>query len=246
MLPAITNTNKSSLQNLKFTKITSKTTAAPATHHDPISVNDTCPGKQLQVDTQPDPENDNADNGSNQEGDSLSRYSVSPAPAPPTPSSDTVSAHLRDGGELSKSDIMVTNFLECLQANAQAQKQSPSVHEPNVPTMVTKYTPQPIGGFPLVYGCNSTYPFDNIDIQQITDWMSLPGPRVFIQPLSHGYYPPAIAQEIVSILKTTITDIFGCANPKITAPMAPTYADQPPYTYLVHNIPPGVVTDLVK
>ena len=209
---------------------------------------DSRPGKRPRVDLQPNPSSD-VSSEANPAGDSLSHYSVSPAPVPVI-TTEAVPAPSPASGNPPRDDVNMANaFLERLQANAQAQRQSPSVQVPDVPTVAMKYTLQPAGGFPPVFGHNSTYAFNNIDIQQITDWMSLPGPRVFVQPLAHGYYPPAIIQEIVGILKTTIMDIFGCVNPKITAPMAsstPTYADQPPYTYLVHNIPPGVVTDLVK
>jgi hypothetical protein len=153
---------------------------------------------------------------------------------------------------LSEEDKKVANdFLARLKANAnaQAKEQTPKIPVPDVPPVVAKYTPKPAGGFPVVYGRNSTHAFDNIDIQQITDWMNLPGTRIFIQPLSHGFYPPAIAQEIVGTLQATICDIFRCKNVKITAPMAslpPSGTNCPPYTYLVCNILPDAAAALIE
>jgi hypothetical protein len=100
----------------------------------------------------------------------------------------------------------------------------------------------------MVYGCNSTHAFDNIDLTQITVWMNLAGSLVFLQPLSHSFYPSAITQEIVGVLQSTIKDLFGCEKPKVIAPMAsstPVSVDHAPYTYLLQNIPAEVATKLL-
>jgi hypothetical protein len=141
-------------------------------------------------------------------------------------------------------------FLARLQAKA--AKVAEPVLEPQLLAMSTNtimYTPRPVAGFPPVYGWNSTFHFDNISYQQIVDWLNLPGPNVFVQPLAHGYYPPPIAQEIVGVLTGAIGDILRCANIKITAPIAslvPTALDHPPYTYLVRNISAEDVAKLVQ
>ena len=66
----------------------------------------------------------------------------------------------------------------------------------NPPTMhitTIQYTSKPKGEFPVVYGQNPTHTFNNIDLMQITAWMCLEGPLLFVQPLSHNFYPLAIA-----------------------------------------------------
>jgi len=150
----------------------------------------------------------------------------------------------------SEEDKKATNlFLARLKAKDEASAMSLDPNPPTIPTTTLRYTPKPEGGFPVVYGRNSTHAFDNIDLTQITAWMNLAGPLVFLQPLSHGFYPSAIAQEIVGVLQSTIKDLFGCEKPKVTAPMAsstPVSIDHAPYTYLLRNIPAEVATTLLE
>jgi hypothetical protein len=178
--------------------------------------------------------------------ESLSNYTLSRPSSPinteTIPKSDVVMP--------SAEDKKATDaFLARLKAKVEATDKSHVPTTPIMPTATIQYTPKPEGGFPVVYGRNSTHAFDNIDLVQITDWMNLPGPRVFIQPLSHGFYPPAIAQEIVGVLQSTVKDIFACEKVKVTAPMAssaPTNVDHAPYTYLMRNIPAEVATTLIN
>jgi hypothetical protein len=83
----------------------------------------------------------------------------------------------------------------------------------------------------------------------MVDWLKLPDPWVFVQPLSHGYYPPGIAQEIAGVLRDVIGEILGGVSVKITAPIAtvvPSSLDRPPYIYLVRNLSTNNVAKLVK
>ncbi|KIM91737.1 hypothetical protein PILCRDRAFT_844 [Piloderma croceum F 1598] len=178
-------------------------------------------------------------------GDSLSDFQpsppVTPLPAPP----------VEQKPFLSETEIQAKdNFLARLQAKAaKAVTPAPNLPPQTSPADTAQYTPCPANGFPLVHGWNSTHPFDNIDYTQIVDWLQLPGPRIFVQPLGHGYYPPAVVQEIVGLLKTTIEDILGCAGVKITAPIAaaiPNSPDHAPYTYLVRNISEDVAAKLIE
>jgi hypothetical protein len=143
----------------------------------------------------------------------------------------------------------VDTFLARLKAKAEAKEQSLDSKPPTIAAATVQYTPKPEGGFPAVYGRNATHTFDNIDLVQITDWMNLPGPHVFVQPLAHGFYPPPIAQEIVGALQSTVKDIFTCENVKVTAPMAssaPTNLDHAPFTYMMRNITTDIAKALVS
>jgi hypothetical protein len=152
---------------------------------------------------------------------------------------------------LSTFGTQATNaFLARLQAKAaKVTEPIPELQLPVTPTNTTVYTSCPADGFPPIYGRNSTFHFDNISYQQVVNWLSLSGPKVFVQPLTHGYYPPPIAQEIVGVLKDVIGDILGCTNIKVTAPIAssvPVALDHAPYTYLVRNISTDDVAKLVQ
>jgi hypothetical protein len=172
--------------------------------------------------------------------ETLSTYTLSPTQTPPPDDSKKESSLV-----LSQEEAKATNaFLARLKAKAEAAASPPQIANANA-----KYTPYPEKGFPTVYGRNSTHAFDNMDIVQLTDWTGHSGPRVFVQPLMHGYYTPAITAEIVSNLKATIEDLFGCVGVKVTAPMPvskPAKLDQPPYTYLVYNITTAIAFELVK
>lgn len=146
---------------------------------------------------------------------------------------------------LSREEVKAADaFLARLKAKAEA-----AVSLPQTPNANAKYTPRPEKGFPTVYGRNSTHAFDNTDIVQLTDWSNLSEPRIFVQPLLHGYYPPNITAEIASNLKATIEDLFDCVGVKVTAPIPvskPANLDQPPYTYLVYNITSTIALELTK
>jgi hypothetical protein len=239
-------TPRGNIFGMKFKKTASSTRVDS---QEPADATETRPEKRSRVETDPNSADEvEADVTPTNGVDSLSNYSVS---RPNTPPVDTKPTQRPDTTALSEEDKKVANdFLARLKANANAhaREQTPNIPVPDVPPVVAKYTPKPAGGFPVVYGRNSTHAFDNIDIQQITDWMNLPGTRIFVQPLSHGFYPPAVAQEIVGTLQAAICDIFGCENVKITAPMAsspPSGTDRPPYTYLVRNISPDVAAALI-
>ena len=165
--------------------------------------------------------------------DPLLTYEMSPAPSPPPKNAETAIAPLPGIGS-------TNSFIARLEAKA-AKAAEPVPAPPPAPMSdnAELFTPRPDQGFPQVQGRNSTFPFDNISCQQLIDWLKLPGPCVFAQPLMHGYYPPQIAQEIVGMLREVIGDILGHASAKITAPIAastPVNLDQAPYTYLVRNI----------
>jgi hypothetical protein len=167
--------------------------------------------------------------------DPLLNYQPSPAPSPP-PENPITPATLPSELAISSTNA----FIARLEAKAaKAAEPIPAALLTLMSDNTAMFTPHPEGGFPPVQGRNSTFPFDNINHQQLVDWLKLPGPRVFAQPLAHRYYPPHIAQEIVGVLKDVIGDILGHTNVKITAPIAtlpPANLDHAPYTYLIRNI----------
>jgi hypothetical protein len=175
------------------------------------------------------------------------RSSYTPSPTASTAAATTTA--LPNVAMPSEEDKKATElFLARLRAKDEATAMSLDPNPPAMHIATTQYTPKPEGGFPVVYGRNPTHAFDNIDLTQITAWMDLEGPLVFVQPLFHGFYPSAIAQEIVGILQSTIKDLFGCEKPKVAAPMAsstPPTVDHAPYTYLLRNIPPEVAAKLI-
>ena len=165
--------------------------------------------------------------------DSQSSYTPSPAASP---TNNNPSPHPDPTMPSAEEKKAVGTFLAHLKAKAKAKGQSLNFKPPTISAATVQYTLKPEGGFPAVYGHNATHTFDNIDLVQITDWMNLPGPCVFVQPLAHGFYPPPIAQEIVGALQSTVKDIFACENVKVTAPMAssaPTNIDHVPFTYMI-------------
>jgi hypothetical protein len=174
--------------------------------------------------------------------DLLLNYEMSLAPSPPPESNGTpVSLPL---------DIESTNtFIARLEAKAvKAARPRPAPMPAPMSDNKALFTPHPDKGFPPVQGWNSTFPFDNINYQQLVNWLKLPGPCVFFQPLTHEYYPSHIAQEIVGTLREVIGDILGHTNAKITAPITaatPANLDHTPHTYLMRNISADDVTKLV-
>ena len=179
---------------------------------------------------------------------SLSDIELTPAT---TPSPDGVSSITPQTQAVpTDKEVQATNFLARLQAKAaRAAEAAPEPTPTTTRSDIIKYTMTPDGGFPLVYGRNSTFPFDNTEYKQLFDWTQEPGPCTFIQPLLHGYYPPEIASEIVGVLKDTIEEIFDCKGVKITAPIPivkPDKIDHPPYTYLVRKLPDDAVARLVN
>jgi hypothetical protein len=101
------------------------------------------------------------------------------------------------------------------------------------------FTPTPADGFPLVHGRTSTRIFDNLDHEQMSVWLTLDMPHVFVQPLLHGYYPPTVAPEIVHLIRETIQLALGVTGIKVTAPSqaeAVDRLDKAPFTYLVRGM----------
>jgi hypothetical protein len=177
---------------------------------------------------------------------SLSEFNVS---RPATPMPDPNVPH--DKNTPTEAEIEAMNaFLARLKTKAARAAGAAAVEQPpTAPANAMKYVPHPEGGFPVVHGRNPTHPFDNIDIKQLANWLNLPSPRVFAQPLWHGYYPSKIAQEIVNALIAAVEDVLDCKGTKVTAPIAavlPLLPDHAPYTYLICGLSKENAAKLVQ
>ena len=96
---------------------------------------------------------------------------------------------------------MADAFLMCLQAKAvKAAEEIPDPQPTSTVADTNTCTPLSKGGFLPIHVWHSTFLFNDINYQQMVNWLKLAGPCVFVQPLAHGYYPPEIAQEIAGVL----------------------------------------------
>jgi hypothetical protein len=241
---ATTNSAKIALNKLRFTKMNEAAGRGESpqgqTNEENIHL-----GKRPRVDT----ESHSADEVEQHITPMRSLSDFAPSPASTPPPSDVVMPPTTRSGPTEEDTKAAAEFLARLQAKDKATKQTPTSQPSPSAITTSKFTPKPENGFPVAHGRNATHAFDNIDLSQLTDWLKVPGPCVFVQPLFHGYYPPALAQEIVGILKSTIEDLFACEGIKVTAPIAvspPNNVDHAPYTYLVRNLPANAASELIS
>jgi hypothetical protein len=124
-------------------------------------------------------------------GDFWAGHTPSPAPSPPhTPVPPTITEKLAD------KDVATNNaVLAHLKAKAAKQKAAriQKAPPPPPPDPVHSeddsllFTPTPTSKFPSVHGYTSTRIFDNLDHEQMSVWLMLESPHIFVQPLCHGY-----------------------------------------------------------
>jgi hypothetical protein len=249
--PAAGNTTssgspKSNLSQLRFTKQTPGNAANRGNDPQSSDQGEQRRGKRLRVETDSSSA-DEVEQSITHKERSLEDYNLSPPHSPPR--DDSISRPAA-ADNLTEAEVKVTSdLLARLQAKDKVTKQPPAFQPSSSATAAAKFTPVPDDGFPVVHGRNATHVFDNIALEQLTDWLTTTGPCIFVQPLSHGYYPPALAQEITGTLKSVIEDIFSCEGVKVTAPIpvtVPNSADYAPYTYFVRNLPDTVATELTK
>jgi hypothetical protein len=165
-----------------------------------------------------------------------------PSPPPRTPVPPAITEKLAD------KDVATNNaVLAHLKAKAAKQKAAKIQKAPPPPPPdpihseddTLLFTPTPTSKFPAVHGHTSTRIFDNLDHEQMSVWLTLESPHVFVQPLCHGYYPPNIAPEIVHLIREAIQLALGTTGIKVTAPSPNeqvTKLNKAPFTYLVRGM----------
>jgi hypothetical protein len=176
-------------------------------------------------------------------GDFWAGHTPSPAPSPPrTLVPPTITEKLAD------EDVATNNaVLAHLKAKAAKQKAVRIQKAPPTPPPdpihseddSLLFTPTSSSKFPPVHGYTSTRIFDNLDHEQMSVWLTLESPHIFVQPLCHGYYPPNIAPEMVHLIRETIQLALGTTGIKVTAPSpneAVTKLNKAPFTYLVRGM----------
>jgi len=80
------------------------------------------------------------------------------------------------------------------------------------------FTPTQTSKFPPVHGYMSTWIFDNLNYKQMSVWLTLKSPHIFVQPLCHRYYPPNIAPEMVHLIHKAIQLALGTMGIRVTMP----------------------------
>jgi hypothetical protein len=176
-------------------------------------------------------------------GDFWTGHTPSPAPSPPhTPVPLTKTEKLAD------KDVATNNaVLAHLKAKAAKQKavRIQKAPPPPPPDPIHSeddsllFTPTPASKFPPMHGYTSTRIFDNLNHEQMSVWLTLESPHIFVQPLCHGYYPLNIAPEMVHLIREAIQLALGTTGIKVTAPSPNeevTKLNRAPFTYLVRGM----------
>lgn len=168
----------------------------------------------------------------------------SPPPSPPlrTPAPPAITEKLTDIDVATNSAVLA--HLKAKAAKQKAVKIQKAPPPPPPDPIHSEddsllFTPTPTSKFPPVYGHTSTRIFDNLDHEQMSVWLTLESPHIFVQPLCHGYYPPNIAPEMVHLIRETIQLALGITGIKVTAPSPNeqvTKLNKAPFTYLVRGM----------
>lgn len=106
--------------------------------------------------------------------------------------------------EIAANNQVLQHLLVRAAKNAKKAAQAPLLPPPPKPPRPENdpllFSPTPADGFPRVHGHTSTRIFDNLEHNQMSAWLSLEDPHVFVQPLLHGYYPAQVAPEMLHLI----------------------------------------------